>query len=93
MELTGTKTEGMLKKSFGAELQASFRYKMIAEAARRENLSQVADIFEATAQNEVDTHGQSPWHLVNQAPLVWAYIHPRASPWNSALRVIRARPP
>ena len=54
MELKGTKTEDVLKKSFGAELQASFRYMRIAEAARRENLSHVADLFEATAQNELE---------------------------------------
>jgi acyl-CoA hydrolase/rubrerythrin len=54
MELKGSRTEEILKKSFGAELQASFRYRMIAEAARRENLNQVADIFEATAENELE---------------------------------------
>ena len=31
----------------------------------------------------------SPWHFINQASLVEAYIHPRVNPWNSALRVIR----
>jgi len=54
MKFKGTKTEELLKKSYGGELEASFRYKMIAELARRENLNHVADLFEATAQNELE---------------------------------------
>jgi acyl-CoA hydrolase len=54
MEIKGTRTEELLKKTFSAELGVSFRYMRIAEAARRENLNYAADLFEATAQNELD---------------------------------------
>jgi acyl-CoA hydrolase len=54
MELKGTKTEEILSKAFSGELQASFRYRYIAEIARNAGLKQVADIFEATAHNEVE---------------------------------------
>ena len=54
MELDGTKTEELLKKALDAELRTSFRYRRIAEAARREDLSQIADIFEAIARNELE---------------------------------------
>jgi acyl-CoA hydrolase len=54
MDLKETKTEEILYKAFSGELQASFRYKYFAEAARKVGMKQIADIFEAAAQNEVE---------------------------------------
>jgi acyl-CoA hydrolase/ferritin len=54
MELKGTRTEELLKKALAAELQASFRYRCIADEARKANMRRAADIFEATANNELE---------------------------------------
>ncbi len=54
MELKGTRTEELLKKALAAELQASFRYHCIADEARKDNMRRAADIFEATANNELE---------------------------------------
>ena len=54
MGLNGTKTKKLLEKALDAELRTGFRYRMIAEAARRENMNHIADIFEAIARNELE---------------------------------------
>jgi acyl-CoA hydrolase/bacterioferritin (cytochrome b1) len=57
MELNGTKTKDLLEKALDAELRTGFRYRMIAEAARKKGMSHVADIFEAIARNELEHAG------------------------------------
>jgi acyl-CoA hydrolase/ferritin len=54
MKLKGTKTEDILLRALEGELKASFRYRCIAEVARKSGNKQVADIFEATAHNEIE---------------------------------------
>jgi acyl-CoA hydrolase len=54
MKLKGTKTEEILLRALEGELKASFRYRCIAELARKSGNKQVADIFEATAHNEIE---------------------------------------
>ena len=54
MEIKGTKTEKALKEALDAELRTSFRYQRIAEAARREDMKHVADVFDAIARNELE---------------------------------------
>jgi uncharacterized protein (TIGR00369 family) len=54
MELKGTRTEELLRQALHAELEASFRYRQIAAAAREDGLPHVAELFEATAANELD---------------------------------------
>lgn len=54
MNLTDTKTEKTLLKAFAGELQASFRYTCFADAARRAGMKRIANIFEATALNEIE---------------------------------------
>ena len=54
MELQGTKTEDVLRRAFYRELEVSFRYKYFAEVALRADMPQAADIFEATARNEIE---------------------------------------
>ncbi|MFC1908170.1 ferritin family protein [Chloroflexota bacterium] len=54
MELRGTKTEEILYKALYGELKASFHYRCFAEMARKLGMKQIADIFEATAQNEIE---------------------------------------
>jgi len=57
MQLEGSKTETLLKQALQAELEASFRYRQIAAAARADDLPHVAELFEATAANELDHAG------------------------------------
>jgi acyl-CoA hydrolase/ferritin len=54
MKLKGTKTEETLLKALEGELKASFRYRCNAEAARKAGNKQIAEVFEATAQNEIE---------------------------------------
>ncbi len=54
MELKGSKTSELLRQALHAELEASFRYRQIAAAARQDGLPHVAELFEATAANELD---------------------------------------
>lgn len=49
-----SRTEDMLQKAFSRELLVRARYKYYAETARRQGLTQVADIFEATSANEAE---------------------------------------
>jgi rubrerythrin len=48
----GTKTEKNLLTSFAGESQARNRYTYFASQARKDNLMQIADIFEETANQE-----------------------------------------
>ncbi len=52
--LKGTQTEKNLLASFAGESQARNRYSFAASQARKENLLQIADVFEETARNEVE---------------------------------------
>ncbi len=54
MELEGSRTGELLRQALHAELEASFRYRQIAAAAREDGLPHVAELFEATAANELD---------------------------------------
>jgi len=54
MKLKGTKTEDILLRALEGELKASFRYRCIAEVAGKSGNKQVADVFEATAHNEIE---------------------------------------
>ena len=52
MELKGSKTEQNLLTAFAGESQARNKYTYYASKARKEGYNQIADIFEATANNE-----------------------------------------
>ena len=52
MELKGSKTEENLKIAFAGESQARNKYTYYAGKARKEGFNQIADLFEATANNE-----------------------------------------
>jgi rubrerythrin len=52
MGMNGTKTEQNLLKAFAGESQARNRYTYFAGQARKENLMQIAEIFEETANQE-----------------------------------------
>lgn len=52
MSIKGTKTEKNLLKAFAGESQARNRYTYFAGQARKENLIQIAEIFEETANQE-----------------------------------------
>lgn len=54
MNLKGSKTEKNLLKSFAGESQAANRYRFFAKAARKEGFEQIAEIFEITANQEVE---------------------------------------
>ena len=52
MELKGSKTEKNLQAAFAGESQARNKYTYYAGKARKEGFNQIADLFEATANNE-----------------------------------------
>jgi len=52
MELKGSKTEKNILTAFSGESQASNRYTYFSGQARKDNLMQMADIFEETANQE-----------------------------------------
>lgn len=52
MELKGTKTEANLMAAFAGESQARNKYTYYASKARKDGYVQIADLFEATANNE-----------------------------------------
>ena len=52
MELKGSKTEQNLQIAFAGESQARNKYTYFAGKARKEGFNQIADLFEATANNE-----------------------------------------
>ena len=54
MELKGSKTEELLLIAFTSELQANAHYIYYADAFRAAGLHEIADIFEATANNEAE---------------------------------------
>ncbi|MFC1925447.1 ferritin family protein [Chloroflexota bacterium] len=54
MKIEGSQTEKNLQKLLSGELQAHFRYSRMAQAAREAGQKQVAEIFSATAQNEME---------------------------------------
>lgn len=52
MDLKGSKTEANLAYAFAGESQARNKYTYFASVARKEGYQQIANIFEATANNE-----------------------------------------
>lgn len=54
MELKGSKTEANLMAAFAGESQARNKYTFYAKQARKDGYEQVADIFEETANNEME---------------------------------------
>ncbi len=52
MELKGTRTEANLAAAFAGESQARNKYTYYASKARKEGYVQIAELFEATANNE-----------------------------------------
>ena len=54
MQLEGSKTEQNLRNLLEDELQAYFRYTRMAQSAKEAGQQPVADIFTATAQNEME---------------------------------------
>ncbi len=52
MKIQGTRTEKNLLTAFAGESQARNRYTYFAAQARKEELIQIADIFEETANQE-----------------------------------------
>ncbi len=59
-----SKTEKNLQEAFSGESQARNKYMFFAKAARKEGLYYIADIFEETAQNEVQ-HAKDNFKLLN----------------------------
>lgn len=53
MDVKGTQTEQNLMTAFAGESQARNRYTYFASAAQKEGYEQIADIFRATADNEM----------------------------------------
>lgn len=64
MKLAGSQTEKNLHNLLSGELQAHFRYMRIAKAARETGEKYVADIFTATAQNEME-HAVNCFEFLN----------------------------
>jgi rubrerythrin len=54
MQLSGSETERNLKKRLIDELYSSFRYGEMAQAAKEAGQEELADIYLATAQNEME---------------------------------------
>jgi len=54
MELNGSKTEKNLYTAFAGETQAFAKYSYFAEKAKNEGYEQIAEIFNYTAQNELE---------------------------------------
>lgn len=52
MDLKGTKTEANLQAAFAGESQARNKYSYYASKARKDGYVQIAELFEATANNE-----------------------------------------
>ncbi|MBR4119308.1 MAG: rubrerythrin family protein, partial [Bacteroidales bacterium] len=52
MELKGSKTEQNLMTAFAGESQARNKYTYYASKAKKEGFVQIAELFEATANNE-----------------------------------------
>lgn len=52
MELKGTKTEANLMTAFAGESQARNKYTYYASKAKKDGYVQIAELFEATANNE-----------------------------------------
>ena len=52
MELKGSRTEANLMAAFAGESQARNKYTYYASKARKDGYQQIAEIFEATANNE-----------------------------------------
>ena len=52
MNLKGTKTEANLKTAFAGESEARNKYTYYASKARKDGYVQIAELFEATANNE-----------------------------------------
>ncbi|MBN1643875.1 MAG: hypothetical protein JW856_03565 [Dehalococcoidales bacterium] len=57
MELKGSKTEEILHRSLVMELRAHFLYRKFAGVARETGLAPIADMFDSTAQNEMEHAG------------------------------------
>jgi acyl-CoA hydrolase/ferritin len=54
MELKGSRTESVLRRTFVDELITVAEYRYYGEVARKSGLDQIADVFEATASNEAE---------------------------------------
>ena len=52
MDLKGTKTEANLQAAFSGESQARNKYTYYASKARKDGYTQIAELFEETANNE-----------------------------------------
>jgi rubrerythrin len=52
-DIKGTRTEQNLLKAFAGESQARNRYTYFAKVARKEGYQRIGDIFEETAENEL----------------------------------------
>ena len=67
MEIKGSKTEDALQKAFSRELLVRARYKYYAGTARKQGLKQVADILEATSDNEAE-HATHEFQFLGGSP-------------------------
>ena len=67
MNINGSHTEEMLKRSFLRELQARAYYTYYAGIARAKGFVGIADIFEATAANEAE-HAMHEFNYLGGAP-------------------------
>ena len=71
----GTKTEQNLLKAFAGESQARNRYIFFADQARKENLEQIAAIFEETAHHEQE-HARRFFSFLEGGPLEITATYP-----------------
>lgn len=73
MELGGSETERNLRKLLADELSISFRYGEMAQAAKEAGQQELADIYLATAQNEME-HARHGFRLLEAAKGVKANL-------------------
>lgn len=64
MNLKGSKTEANLKTAFAGESMARNKYSYYASKARKDGYEQIAELFEATANNEKE-HAKLWFKLLN----------------------------
>lgn len=64
MNLKGTKTEANLAAAFAGESQARNKYTYYASKARKDGYTQIAELFEETANNEKE-HAKMWFKLLN----------------------------
>ena len=74
MELKGSKTEQNLMTAFAGESQARNKYSYYASKAKKEGYVQIAELFEATANNEKE-HAKIWFKLLHGGKVAYMSVH------------------